>query len=88
MHNHKSSLNGFKALWFACCLALSTLSHAAGPAKQAQPFEWKSSEPLIRPPADAKNIFGVKDPTIVYHDGRYHVFMTTAGTAGWGMAYT
>ncbi|MDR7267813.1 endo-1,4-beta-xylanase [Pelomonas saccharophila] len=57
------------------------------PAK-ALPFEWKSSEPLIKPPADRADIFGVKDPSIVYHDGRYHVFMTTAGKNGWGMAYT
>jgi hypothetical protein len=57
------------------------------PAK-AIAFEWKSSEPLIKPPADAKQIHGVKDPTIVYHDNRYHVFLTTATTNGWGIAYT
>jgi hypothetical protein len=51
-------------------------------------FEWTSSEPLVKPPADAPQIFGVKDPTIVFHDGRYHVFMTTAGKSGWGIAYT
>jgi endo-1,4-beta-xylanase len=54
---------------------------------QALAFEWKSSEPLITPAADAKQIHGVKDPTIVYHDKRYHVFMTTAAKNGWGMAY-
>lgn len=88
MHNYKSSLAGFNALWFASCLALSTLAHAAEPATRAKPFEWKSSEPLIKPPADAEQIHGVKDPTIVYHDGRYHVFITTAAATGWGMAYT
>jgi endo-1,4-beta-xylanase len=77
-----------RMIWLAACLALGGLAHAAEPAKPAPSFEWKSSEPLIRPPADAKHIFGVKDPSIVYHDGRYHVFMTTAGTNGWGMAYT
>jgi endo-1,4-beta-xylanase len=60
---------------------------SAAPAP-AIAFEWKSSEPLIKPPADAKQIHGVKDPTIVYHDNRYHVFLTTATTNGWGMAYT
>jgi hypothetical protein len=55
---------------------------------QAIAFEWKSSEPLIKPPADAKQIHGVKDPSIVYHDNRYHVFLTTATTSGWGIAYT
>jgi endo-1,4-beta-xylanase len=88
MRNHKSSLYGFNALWLASCLALGTLAHAAEPATRAKPFEWKSSEPLVKPPAAAKQIHGVKDPTIVYHDGRYHVFMTTAGASGWGIAYT
>jgi endo-1,4-beta-xylanase len=69
-------------------MTLGSLAHAAEPANRPQPFEWKSSEPLIRPPADAKHIFGVKDPSIVYHDNRYHVFLTTAGTTGWGIAYT
>lgn len=88
MRDHKSSFTSFNALWFAAGLVLSALAHAAEPAKQApSPFEWKSSEPLIHPPAEAKHVFGVKDPTIVFHDGRYHVFMTTAGTNGWGMAY-
>ena len=88
MRDYKSCLTGFNALWFASCLALSTLAHATEPATRAKPFEWKSSEPLIKPPADAKQIHGVKDPTIVYHDGRYHVFMTTAAATGWGLAYT
>jgi hypothetical protein len=88
MHNYKSSLNGFNALWFASCLASSTLAHATEPATRAKPFEWKSSEPLIKPPADAKQIFGVKDPTIVFYDNQYHVFPTTAAKNGWGMAYT
>jgi hypothetical protein len=59
-----------------------------GTPAQAIAFEWKSSETLIKPPVDRTDIFGVKDPTIVHHDGRYHVFMTTAGKNGWGMAYT
>lgn len=83
-----AALNGRAAFWLASCLALSALAHAAEPAKPAPAFEWQSSEPLIRPPAEAQHIFGVKDPSIVYHDGRYHVFMTTAGKNGWGMAYT
>jgi endo-1,4-beta-xylanase len=88
MRNDTPFLNRFNALWFASCLALSTLAHAAEPANRPQPFEWKSSEALIKPPVDRTDIFGVKDPTIVHHDGRYHVFMTTAGKNGWGMAYT
>ena len=29
----------------------------------------------------------MKDPSVVFHDGRWHIFATTAGSKGWGMAY-
>ncbi|MCE4557808.1 non-reducing end alpha-L-arabinofuranosidase family hydrolase [Roseateles cellulosilyticus] len=67
-------------------MLLGGLAHAAEPAKQPPPFAWQSGEPLIRPPAGTR-LFGVKDPSIVHHDNRYHVFLTTAGRDGWGMAY-
>lgn len=80
------------ALLFAFGASAATYSNAvvstAPGATQAQPFTWRSSQPLVKPPAAPKGIFGVKDPSIVYHDKRYHVFMTTAGKNGWGMAYT
>ena len=61
---------------------------AANPFRQAG-FRWTSSAPLISPPADAQSDFhGVKDPSVVYHEGKYHVFMTTATRKGWGLAYT
>lgn len=60
---------------------------AANPASLT--FSWKSSAPLIGPQPDPnQTIYAVKDPSIVYQNGKYHVFMTTAGSAGWGMAYT
>jgi hypothetical protein len=68
-----------------------TAAPISAPAPAPAPptaFEWKSSAPLIKPPAGATPIFGVKDPTIVHHDNRYHVFMTTAAATGWGIAYT
>jgi hypothetical protein len=86
MRRHPILHKTFRLLGLAGLLV--GLAHAAQPSKAAPSFEWKSSETLVRPPADAKHIFGVKDPSIVYHDGRYHVFLTTAGTNGWGMAYT
>jgi len=52
-------------------------------------FNWTSSPQLIAPQPDpSQTIYGVKDPSIVYANGKYHVFMTTAGTAGWGLGYT
>jgi hypothetical protein len=62
-------------------------THAPGPAKTT--FSWTSSAPLISPQPDpSQTIYAVKDPSIVKVDGKYHVFMTTAGSAGWGIAYT
>lgn len=59
------------------------------PAPATLAFNWTSTPPLIAPQADPnQTIYGVKDPSIVYVDGKYHVFFTTAGSAGWGLAYT
>ncbi|WP_338763291.1 non-reducing end alpha-L-arabinofuranosidase family hydrolase [Massilia sp. METH4] len=68
-------------------------SAGAGAADKAVPeraasFKWMSSAPLIAPGADQAGLYGLKDPSIVRVDGRYHVFMTTAGEKGWGVAYT
>lgn len=52
-------------------------------------FEWSSSDPVIIPqPTEEHPSLGVKDPTVVFADGKYHVFMTTAGQNGWSMATT
>lgn len=52
-------------------------------------FTWTSSLPLIVPPQQGPiQYYGVKDPSVVFADGKYHVFMTTAGENGWGLAYT
>jgi len=52
-------------------------------------FSWTSGPPVIVPPQGGSiHYYGVKDPSIVYANGRYHVFMTTAGEKGWGLAYT
>jgi endo-1,4-beta-xylanase len=64
-----------------------TAAQALAAAQTA--FAWTSSAPLISPQPDpSQAIYGVKDPSIIRVNGRYHVFMTTAGSAGWGLAYT
>lgn len=68
-------------------LASSTAEPAPAPASQL--YNWTSSQPLIAPQAvPGQTIYGVKDPSIVRVNGKYHVFMTTAGSSGWGLAYT
>ncbi|ACB76517.1 non-reducing end alpha-L-arabinofuranosidase family hydrolase [Opitutus terrae] len=53
------------------------------------PFAWTSTGPLISPVSDTTHsIVAVKDPTIVYGNGKWHVYATTADTRGnWSMAY-
>jgi len=41
-------------------------------------FTWTSTGPLIAPKNDSRNIAAIKDPSIVHHDGAYHIFATTA----------
>jgi len=71
----------------AALAACSGTSGIPGAAPQAT-FNWTSSAPLISPqPASGRTIYAVKDPSIVQAGGKYHVFMTTAGSDGWGLAY-
>jgi beta-xylosidase len=70
----------------------STLS-ANAPATRASlpplaPRTWTTTGPLVYPTADTNHpIVAVKDPSVVFHDGRWHIFATTAGSNGWGMAH-
>jgi Glycosyl hydrolase family 62/Cellulose binding domain len=51
-------------------------------------FRWSSSNILISPKSDAThNVAGIKDPSVVYHNGRYHVFASTANASGYNLVY-
>jgi hypothetical protein len=50
-------------------------------------FKWSSSGALIGPKSDGRNIAGIKDPSIVYYNGKYHVFASTAQSAGYSLVY-
>lgn len=52
-------------------------------------FSWQSSGVLISPKPDAAhNIIAVKDPSVVYYDGKWHVFASTVDASGnYGMEY-
>jgi endo-1,4-beta-xylanase len=52
-------------------------------------FKWTSTGPLVTAKQDATHpIVSVKDPSVVFVDGRWHVFATTANTAGnWSIVY-
>ncbi|GAA0414309.1 hypothetical protein GCM10009530_78480 [Microbispora corallina] len=43
---------------------------------------------MIAPKPDSTHtIAGIKDPSVVYYNGRYHVFASTAQSAGYGLEY-
>ncbi|MBB5800293.1 endo-1,4-beta-xylanase [Saccharothrix ecbatanensis] len=52
-------------------------------------FRWSSSGPIIAPKNDSTHrLSAIKDPSVVFHNGRYHVFATvTSSTGGYGMVY-
>ncbi|KAF2202832.1 glycoside hydrolase [Delitschia confertaspora ATCC 74209] len=50
-------------------------------------FKWSSSGALISPKKDSRNIAGIKDPSIVYYGGKYHVFASTAQASGYNLVY-
>ncbi|MFF4585574.1 non-reducing end alpha-L-arabinofuranosidase family hydrolase [Streptomyces sp. NPDC001388] len=62
----------------------SSRSAAALPSR----FSWSSSGALISPKSDAThNIAGIKDPSVVYYNGKYHVFASTASASGYNLVY-
>ncbi|MBE8518556.1 cellulose binding domain-containing protein [Amycolatopsis sp. H6(2020)] len=54
----------------------------------ASSFRWSSSGVLIGPKPDAGHAnVAVKDPSVIYHGGKYHVFASTY-TTGYNLMYT
>lgn len=49
-------------------------------------FSWTSTEQLIYPKSDGTNLAALKDPSIVYYNGAYHVFASTASAAGYNVS--
>lgn len=51
-------------------------------------FQWRSSGVLIGPKADARqDSIALKDPSVVFHNGRWHVFASTADGSGYNLVY-
>ena len=78
-----------RKLALACVglLSLAPVLRAADSASLA-PLSWITTGPLVHPTPDERHpIVAVKDPSVVFHDGRWHIFATTASSNGWRMAY-
>ncbi|MET8852820.1 non-reducing end alpha-L-arabinofuranosidase family hydrolase [Amycolatopsis sp. NPDC004625] len=79
----------FRSLLVLASVLLAALvtTPAAGAALPGS-FRWSSSGVLISPKSDATHaIAGIKDPTVVYSGGRYHVFASTANAAGYNLVH-
>jgi hypothetical protein len=51
-------------------------------------FRWSSSGVLISPKSDSThNIAGIKDPSVVFANGRWHVFASVANASGYSLVY-
>jgi hypothetical protein len=68
--------------------AQAAADNAEAPASIG-PFKWKASGPIIAPISDdAHQLVSVKDPTVVFHNDRWHIYATTANTKRqWSIAY-
>ena len=52
-------------------------------------FRWSSTGPLVTPHSDATHsLTGIKDPSVVYYNGKYHVLASTTNAGGsYSMVY-
>lgn len=74
----------------ASLFGLAAALHAAESAASSPlaPKGWITTGPLVHPIPDERHpIVAVKDPSVVFHEGRWYIFATTAGSKGWGMAH-
>lgn len=67
----------FPAILFLLSLAAS----AAGQTALPETFLWTARGPLVLPGGpEGEDWHAVKDPSIVHHEGRWHLFVTVRGT--------
>lgn len=77
------------ALLALLALALVLATHAILAAPNPNPTWFVGSPILFRAGAEPYDHYAVKDPTIVFSGGRYHVFYTGANASGgWQMLYS
>ena len=71
----------------SCCLVFAGAPVAAAPNPNPT---WHVDDPILhRSQAEPFDHFAVKDPTIVFSGGRYHMFYTGANASGgWQMLYS
>jgi hypothetical protein len=73
-------------------LAAATAARSIFPWQNAnvslpKTFKWTSTDALVSPKKDSRNIAGIKDPSIIHYNNVYHVFASTAQDAGYNLVY-
>ncbi len=66
------------------------MKNAVNESVAAAPLKWESTGILINPKSDdAHKVASIKDPTVVYYDGKWHVYATVFDTTAntYNMAY-
>jgi endo-1,4-beta-xylanase len=64
-----------------------TPTAGSGGGRLSTSFQWRSGTPVISPRVDASGVTGLRDASVVYSGGRWHVFVTTVGSTGYGLGY-
>jgi hypothetical protein len=84
-----ASLIVFAAGAAAQSAAAAEASSAGAESSIVTPLKWTSSGVLVEPVSDDEHkIVSVKDPSVVYHDGKWHIYATTANDRGnWSIVY-
>ncbi|RNG30638.1 non-reducing end alpha-L-arabinofuranosidase family hydrolase [Streptomyces botrytidirepellens] len=87
--NKKAAYNAtLTALGGTPAAKAATRTTASPTASLPSSFKWNSSGILMSPKPDAThNIAGLKDPTVVYHNGKWHVFASVASASGYNLVY-
>lgn len=63
---------------------------AAGSFTGNMNYKWTTGDPVIEPMAEpGRNVVSAKDPSVLYFEGKWHVFYTTCDEKGvWSMQFT
>ncbi|KAG6002504.1 hypothetical protein E4U54_000867 [Claviceps lovelessii] len=84
----------FSLAWIGVAASAALCSPAGSPpdslahrSSLPSSFSWTSSQPYIWPKDKARGDYGIKDPSVIFHDGKYHVFASTAKKAGYSLVY-
>ncbi|KAG5981198.1 hypothetical protein E4U55_003207 [Claviceps digitariae] len=62
-------------------------SSLVGRSSVPSTFSWTSTQPVIYPKNDGHGIQGIKDPSVVFYDGKYHVFASAATKSKYNLVY-